>query len=387
MGATAAKHIAAIDAITELVLADRHEQDAAGTAQHINGASANITSVGADILDDAAIRALLRDADLVVNCAGPFFKLGLPALHAAIDTRTHYLDICDDPGPTAAMFALDGRAREAGVTAVIGMGASPGLSNLLAVRAARELDSVEDCYTAWPLDIPVPGETRPISETGAGEGIPAAAIHLMEQIHGEVSVVEAGQLVQRRPLEPVTLEYPGGRTGAGYVVGHPEPLTLAQSLRLTGRCANLMLLSSGTTAAYLQGLREDLDAGRIGLEASAAAFLQPTEERGMAAAEAGRGLPGPGQLPLFFALAAGTRNGDAATVACHLTAFPRGMDGATSIPAALAVRQLLETMPAPGVHAPERVVDADRLLRELLPHCRPPVTDIGELAPVEFAAP
>jgi len=55
----------------------------------------------------------------------------------------HYLDINDDWESTEAMLAMDAAARGRGVTAVIGMGASPGISNLLARHAMRRLDLVD----------------------------------------------------------------------------------------------------------------------------------------------------------------------------------------------------------------------------------------------------
>lgn len=36
--------------------------------------------------------------DLVIHAAGPFQRTeGCPVLEAAIDTKTNYMDVCDDP--------------------------------------------------------------------------------------------------------------------------------------------------------------------------------------------------------------------------------------------------------------------------------------------------
>src|SRR5262245_61865164 len=48
--------------------------------------------VTASIYDPGSLRALLADCSAVINCAGPFVKLGEPVLRAAIETGTHYLD-------------------------------------------------------------------------------------------------------------------------------------------------------------------------------------------------------------------------------------------------------------------------------------------------------
>lgn len=61
------------------------------------------------------------------------------------------------------------------------------------------------------------------------------------------------------------------------------------------------------------------------------------------------------------------------------------MDGATAIPAALAVEQILEQPLPPGVHPPEMVVDPVRILAALIEHCEPRRSSVDELAPVSIA--
>ena len=386
MGATAARHLARLPGVSHLVLADRDGDGVSALVDAIRDdggpAALRLSAAEVDVLDHAALVDVLRPAHLVVNCAGPFFRLGVPTLHAAIDAGTHYLDICDDPEPTLEMLALEDAASAAGVTAVVGMGASPGLSNLLARRCADRLDAVSSCFTAWPLDVPGPGQEGTTMDEGAETGeVSAAAIHLMQQISGTITVAEHGSLVERRPLAPVRLRYPGHGHGTAYTVGHPEPLTLTRSLAIADEAANLMLLRR-TTAPYLHAVRDDLDDGRLDLGSAAAAVLRPTRARTVRAMVRSVRSAGHGSLPSFFALLHGTRDGVPHAVGSHLTSLPAGMDGATSIPAVLAVRQLLEHRPLPGVHPPEAVIDPERLLGDLIRHCATTVTSLDELAPI-----
>lgn len=386
MGTTAARHLARLPGVSHLTLADRNGDGASACADAIRdgggAADLRISAAEVDVLDHAALVDLLRPADLVVNCAGPFFRLGVPTLRAAIDAGTDYLDICDDPEPTSEMLALNDVAAAAGVTAVIGMGASPGLSNLLARRCADRLDAVSSCFTAWPLDIPGPGQDGTSMDEGAESGkVSAAAIHLMQQISGTIAVAEHGVLVERRPLAPVRLQYPGRRAGTAYTVGHPEPLTLTGSLGIDGEAANVMLVQR-TTAPYLRAVRDDIDDGHLDLRAATGVVLTPPRWRTVRAAVRSVRSAGHGSLPSFFALLQGIRGGVPHTVGSHLTSLPIGMDGATSIPAALAVHQLLEGRPRPGVHPPESAIDPERLLTDLIPHCATAVTSLDELAPV-----
>ncbi len=211
-----------------------------------------------DISDPASLQALVADADVVLNTVGPFTRFGPTVLEAAIGSRTHYVDICDDPEPTVAMLALHERARAAGVTAIVGMGASPGLSNLLAGLAAGRLDELQDLHTAWPVDVGDGSDADPV--VGPDGRPSAAAVHWMEQICGVVPAVTGGAVADRQALQPVSLRLPGNRGDTAYAVGHPEPLTLHARYSPTGEAACLMVVTPATVA-FLDGLRDHRPAG------------------------------------------------------------------------------------------------------------------------------
>ncbi|MCH2187461.1 saccharopine dehydrogenase NADP-binding domain-containing protein, partial [Myxococcota bacterium] len=118
MGKTLARHLSRSAGIGNLVLADLDGHAAARAAAALVGtATCDVTSEKVDVLNEGNLRKLLGRVDFVVNAAGPFFRLGVPTLRAAIETRTPYLDICDDPEPTIEMMALDVAARAGGVAA------------------------------------------------------------------------------------------------------------------------------------------------------------------------------------------------------------------------------------------------------------------------------
>lgn len=368
MGAAAVRAAVELPGVRSLVVADRDLAAARRLAAALQPCRVDLMVRQLDITDGGRLEAALAEADAVLNTVGPYYRFGPAVLAAAIRTGTHYLDLCDDWEPTVRMLELDGEARRSGVTAVLGMGASPGLSNLLAVLAAERLDTLHDLYTAWPVDVPDAGE-----ELTGPDGRPgAAAVHWMEQISGTVAVVERGEPVRRPPLRPVTLALPGGRTGTGYTVGHPEPVTLHRSLAPVGNAACLMVVTRGT-AAYLDGLRRDLDRGRLDNESAAALLADPPTGRALAAAVRAAAFRGPGALPPFFAAATGLRDGRPLTVLARPAEEPprllADMARATGIPLALGLAQVLDgTARRPGVHPPEAVIDARRLFRDLEPH-------------------
>ena len=63
------------------------------------------------------------------------------------------------------MLKMHERAKEKGITAIIGMGASPGLTNMLARVAMQQLDTVDTVYTGWSLEGASPDAES--SQTGA----------------------------------------------------------------------------------------------------------------------------------------------------------------------------------------------------------------------------
>ncbi|WP_433334559.1 saccharopine dehydrogenase family protein [Spirillospora sp. CA-294931] len=366
MGAVAVREAAGLAGVTEIVVADRNLAAAERVASRIPGKGAVLR---VDVTDAAALRAALADADIVLNTVGPFYRFGVDVLRASIETRTDYLDICDDWEPTLDMLGLDAEARAAGVRAVVGMGASPGLSNLLAARAVNELDSLQDIYTAWQVE--APGAGREEQVLGPDGKPTAAVVHWMQQISGRIAVVEKGEVVHRPPLRPVTLCLPGDRTGTAYTVGHPEPVTLRRSYAPTGDAANLMIITT-VTVAYVDALRRDIDAGRLTNEAAAAGLANPSLRRGLGAFFRSTRLKGPGSLPPFFAAATGTHRGEPRTVLAELVGdpdLPTDMAEATGIPLALGLAQFIDgTVNRPGVHPPETAMDADRVFRDLAPH-------------------
>ncbi|MER5619996.1 saccharopine dehydrogenase NADP-binding domain-containing protein [Streptosporangium sp. NPDC002544] len=373
MGRVAVRVATGLPGVQEIVVADRDVDAARRLVRELAGSRVRMSARKVDVADEAELDATLEEADVVLNTVGPFYRFGLGVLRAAIRTRTHYLDICDDWEPALQMLDLDAEARIAGVCAVVGMGASPGISNLLAARAVARLDTVTDLYTAWPVDVPGSGAGE--TDLRGPDGRPiAAAVHWMQQISGTVAAVNNGEVVQRPPLQPVTLTLPGGRKGTAYTVGHPEPVTLQRSYRLAGDSANLMVITPGTVA-YLDVLRSDIDSGRLTNETAAADLAKPTMRRAMRAAVRAVKFKTPGSLPPFFATARGIKDGRPTTVLAHLTGtatLMKGMAEATGIPAALGLAQLLDgTVSQPGVHPPETAIDPDRFFADLAEHAKP----------------
>ena len=190
MGRKAVSIISNFENIGELVVADFDLASAEKiVAKNAAEAKMPLKAVSVDVTDSEQLISLLEGNDIVLNMTGPFYRLGVLVLEAAIAAGCHYLDICDDWEPTVDMLALNKEAVESDVVAVIGIGASPGISNILARVVCDHLDRVDDLYTVWPVDA---GDERGdaiqvvIEEN---QGASAAIVHWMQQISGEIEVV------------------------------------------------------------------------------------------------------------------------------------------------------------------------------------------------------
>jgi saccharopine dehydrogenase-like NADP-dependent oxidoreductase len=93
----------------------------------------------------------MQRATVVLNATGPFSRYGLTTVQAAIAAGVHYADVNDEVEPIQELFgsdAIDQAACSAGITAVIGLGISPGLTNILARYGAQQMDTVTAVHMA-----------------------------------------------------------------------------------------------------------------------------------------------------------------------------------------------------------------------------------------------
>ncbi|MFI7006544.1 saccharopine dehydrogenase NADP-binding domain-containing protein [Streptomyces sp. NPDC050145] len=354
MGAYACGVLAKADEIAEVVVADR---DAAKAAKLAADLGPKATPLTLDISDTRALARALADVDIVLNCAGPFYRFGREVLAAAISAGTDYLDICDDWEPTLEMLELDDAARAAGVTAVIGMGASPGTSNLLAVLAMDECDTVDRVYTSWRAS------AAHFPRPTAGQEFPEATAAIEHWVHNctePIKIWRDGGLVDAHALEELTLAYPGWGEDAVWVCGHPEPLTLPRVRPEVRESLNVMSARRGLMDG-IGGIAERVRSGELNVRQASDALLRQPNLSGKAAG------PSPSLPSNIFAIAEGTKDGARVRVGAQALVQPEGnMGEMTGIPLAVATLMAARgQVNKPGVHGPEGAIDPKTFFNDL----------------------
>uniref|UniRef100_A0A1J3GD80 Saccharopine dehydrogenase NADP binding domain-containing protein n=2 Tax=Noccaea caerulescens TaxID=107243 RepID=A0A1J3GD80_NOCCA len=145
-----------------------------------------------DINDTKMLETTLRDVDLVVHAAGPFQQAPqCTVLEAAINTKTAYIDVCDDTTYAFRAKSLAAEAVAANVPAITTAGIYPGVSNVMAaelVAAAR----IEDKGTPEKLRF----SYYTAGTGGAGPTILATSFLLLGE---EVTAYKQGEKVKLRP--------------------------------------------------------------------------------------------------------------------------------------------------------------------------------------------
>ncbi len=228
IGQVATKTVLASNKFDEVVIADLNIDELKRLEKELD----NPTIRPMEINANESLTEVIKDFDLVVNCIGPFYKYGPKILKEAIEAKVTYVDVCDDLDATERQLKLSDLAKENEVCAVIGLGNSPGLANLLAKYAADYLfDEIE---------------VVDIMHIHGGESFEGHAVikHRIHAMVNDVPVFDNGEFLSVRLLEESGSKYVEDcefRDVGVYPVypyPHPETITLPKVFPSLRRVTN-----------------------------------------------------------------------------------------------------------------------------------------------------
>lgn len=366
IGRIAARALAALEDAERIVLADRDLEGVRALAQAAG--DPRLVPVALDAASPASLAERLREADVVVNCVGPFYRFGPAILEAAIAAGTDYVDVCDDLDATVRMLEMDGAARAGGVHALIGMGNSPGLANVLVRFCADHL-----------LDEVRGADIMHVHGGEPDEG-PAVVGHRIHAMTSEVPLFIDGRFVSVRMLEESggahvrRVDFPDVGTVPVYPYPHPETITLPRHITGLERATNLGVV------VPLEYFQLTMDAVRLGICGEEPILVDGREvvPRDFAIAHILARRPAlleaagmTGARGCLRVEVTGRREGAEHAYVFSMSSGERGAGEGTGIPAALGATLMLRGgLGGEGVVPPEAaVVPADfiALAREVVP--------------------
>lgn len=324
-----------------------------GRVQEKLKASPKVSLVKIDVNDHAEMVAAIKAADVVVNCAGPFYKTAVAVARAAVEAKVNYIDICDDYEVAQVLFTsdIDGAAKQAGITVLTGMGSDPGTNNVLVKWYADRLDRVDEIYLYWVVSI--------------AELAGAAWDHSLHMVLGKIPQYIDGQLVEVDGGDGEEIEHflePLGECLISYV-GHPQPITIPRYIQ-------------GVKTVVIKGALIPLWVDRLIKEQKAMGLLanEPVAVRGNKVVPYDLALKlwdtipkdrdrGPEASGLKV-IVKGERQGKQVTYTADIVGR---MAPGTGLPASIAALMMdAGEVTAKGVVAPEGCIDPDKFLSELM---------------------
>jgi saccharopine dehydrogenase-like NADP-dependent oxidoreductase len=226
MGRITVRALVEDDRVSQVTVADVSLAAAERTLSWLAHGREKSTARVCDVRDAQAVAAVLRGADVVLNATD--YAYNLHAMQAALDAHLSYADLGGLFHMTLRQYELDGAFREAGLTAVLGIGSTPGVTNLLARVAADRLDAVER------LDVRIgSGDARP-SDTHFAP--PYSLRTIFDECTLEPMVYVGGEWQAVAPMsgeETIDFPAPVGRATAMHTL-HSEVVLFPVSFRERG---------------------------------------------------------------------------------------------------------------------------------------------------------
>lgn len=325
----------------EVVIADTDRAAARGLERQFEG---RVWARQVDAGDPDALMEVLADASAAVGCLPEPGRWATQVAEAAIGSGVPYVDTCDDPSTVEATLTADDMAQAAEVTVLTGMGASPGLTGLMARQAYEDLYGADQVQIAWVADareLRGQGTMRQLLANLAGDrqGTPAS-----------------GQGPGPRPRAgPSTVAFPEPLGSVAVApCHHPESVTLVRSLEGLSDVEVLGALRPGVSQGVARA------ALSLGLGRSPGTLdLTARWVRGAGDLLA---LPGPSASGARVDAWAGRGEDTEHAAYGVVEAWPRLTGVATAIVAAwLAKGEVVKH----GVHTPEQVLDPGKVFRAL----------------------
>jgi lysine 6-dehydrogenase len=246
--ATLAEH----ESVTEIRCLDVNARGAEAVADEHGAGKA--TGAAVDVTDLEAAREAVAGSTVLLNTAA--YKINLAAMEVALAAGSHYLDLGGLYHVTREQVKLDLWFREAGLVAVLGMGSTPGKTNVMAAHAVSRLGGRID-------RIVVAAAGRDPNPPAGPLVAPYAVETILDELSMPTPVIRDGEPVFLDPMTDAgTVEFgePVGPAETIYTI-HSEQATFADSFGAKDVSFQLSL-----NPAFLEKIRLLTDLGLAGTD-------------------------------------------------------------------------------------------------------------------------
>ncbi|MBP6942005.1 MAG: saccharopine dehydrogenase NADP-binding domain-containing protein [Syntrophorhabdaceae bacterium] len=317
-------------------------------------ASEKVSLVKIDVNDHGAMVKAISDVNVVVNCAGPFYKTAVAVARAAVEAKVNYIDICDDYEAVPILFSsadIDKAAKEAGITVLTGMGSDPGTNNVLVKWYASQMDRVDEIHLFWVVSI------AELAGAAWDHSLHMVTGKIPQYLDGKLEYVEGGTGEETAEFLP-----PLGTCVVRYV-GHPQPITIPRYIEGVKK----VVIKGALIPLWVDELiKEQKETGFLGTEAveikgtkvvpyDLTLRLWDTIPKNRDNGPAASGLK---------VIVKGERQGKGVTYTADIVGR---MAPGTGLPASIAALMMFAgDVKVKGVVAPEGCIDPEKFLKELL---------------------
>lgn len=211
----------------------------------------HICGIKLDVTENEELKEKIRGAKVVINCVQ--YTWNIMVMKACLAEGVNYIDLGGLFHVTKEQLELHDKFVTAGLTAVLGMGSTPGTMNVMAGYAASKLDTIDSADAICAC-----GD---FTRTEAVIGIPYSLITIMEEHTMDPWILKDGKLQSVQSgsgRELIHFTEPIGVAEAQYCI-HSEPILFARSFKDKGirnACFKLSL-----PAAFEERIRFLADVG------------------------------------------------------------------------------------------------------------------------------
>jgi len=207
MGRVTVRALTEYEDVDQVTIADYNEERAHEVASSLACSKIQVRQI--DVTNAKQLDQLLHGADVVLNAVDYVFNLLV--LRACIREHVHYADLGGLFHMTLKMLELHDEVEAAGITAIAGIGGTPGITNLLAqftVSNFTQVDAIKvqlGCSDKTPSKAPL--------------AAPYSIRTILDEFTKEPQVYENGVWYAQPPLsgqEKITFPAPVGRATAVY---------------------------------------------------------------------------------------------------------------------------------------------------------------------------